>query len=92
MKQYQVTSKRQVTIPKQLAEKKGIKAGDSVLFEETADGILVKRAEGQRKPSREDLRRTVEAFLFDDVPLIREHLKKSRRALNENLSRNVRSQ
>ncbi|MDA4112917.1 MAG: AbrB/MazE/SpoVT family DNA-binding domain-containing protein [Thaumarchaeota archaeon] len=33
MKHYQVTKKLQVTIPKKLADKTGIKPGDSVAFE-----------------------------------------------------------
>lgn len=89
MKQYQVTSKRQVTIPKHLAERKGIKPGDSVLFEETAEGIMLKRAGESRRQDHEALRRTIEAFVMDDIPLIRRQLKRSKRALNENLSRHV---
>jgi AbrB family looped-hinge helix DNA binding protein len=92
LKQYQVTSKRQVTIPKYLAERKGIKPGDSVLFEETKEGIVLKRAAGQsRRQDREALRKTIEAFMMEDVPLIRKQLKRSRRALNENLSRHISS-
>jgi len=89
MKQYQVTSKRQVTIPKHLAEKKGIRSGDSVLFEEVQEGIILKRAVQTDKQDYEKLRKTVEAFM-QDVPLIRKQLKKSRGAIIENLSRHIR--
>jgi AbrB family looped-hinge helix DNA binding protein len=91
LKQYQVTSKRQITIPKSLAERKGIKPGDSVLFEEAECGILLKRAGGSPKQDREALRRTIEAFMLDDVPAIRKQLKRSKRAINENLSRHISS-
>lgn len=90
MKLYQVTSKRQVTIPKHLAEKKGIKPGDSVLFEEVQEGIILKRARESSTLDYEALRKTMGAFM-DDVPLIRKQLKKSGRAISENLSRHIRS-
>ncbi|MFI5422158.1 MAG: AbrB/MazE/SpoVT family DNA-binding domain-containing protein [Nitrososphaerales archaeon] len=90
MKQYQVTSKRQVTIPKHLAEKKGIKPGDSVLFEETQEGIILKRVTESDKLEYEALQKIITAFMTD-VPVIRKHLRKSRRAISENFSRHLRS-
>ncbi|TMQ00873.1 MAG: AbrB/MazE/SpoVT family DNA-binding domain-containing protein, partial [Thaumarchaeota archaeon] len=45
LKQYQVTKKLQVTIPKKLAEKAGIEPGDSVVFDE-ADGEITLRKAG----------------------------------------------
>jgi AbrB family looped-hinge helix DNA binding protein len=40
-----VTRKYQVTIPKQIREDLGIKAGDDVVFLKTEDGYRIKRAE-----------------------------------------------
>lgn len=37
-----VTSKRQVTFPKRVMEKLHLRAGDSLVLSETADGILIK--------------------------------------------------
>ncbi|MHB1867436.1 MAG: AbrB/MazE/SpoVT family DNA-binding domain-containing protein [Nitrososphaerales archaeon] len=90
MKYYQVTRKRQVTIPKILADKKGIKPGDSVFFEETQDAILLKRQRESSGVDEQALRKIIQRFA-EDVPSIRKHLKRSEHALNENLSRNVRS-
>ncbi|MGA2875401.1 MAG: AbrB/MazE/SpoVT family DNA-binding domain-containing protein [Nitrososphaerales archaeon] len=90
MKFYQVTRKRQVTIPKTLADKKGIKPGDSVFFEETQDAILLKRGQESSGVDEQALRKLIERFA-EDVPSIRKHLKRSEGALNENLSRHLRS-
>ena len=90
MKYYQVTRKRQVTIPKILADKKGIKPGDSVFFEETQDAILLRREQESSGIDEQALRKLIEGFV-QDVPSIRKHLKRSERALNENLSRHIRS-
>ena len=38
-----VTDKGQTTIPKELREKYGIESGDEVVWEETSEGIVVKR-------------------------------------------------
>lgn len=38
-----VTDKGQTTIPKELREKYGIEPGDEVVWEETEEGIIVKR-------------------------------------------------
>lgn len=40
-----VTRKYQVTIPKQIREDLGIKAGDDVVFLKTEDGYRIKRAD-----------------------------------------------
>jgi AbrB family looped-hinge helix DNA binding protein len=38
-----VTEKGQVTIPKELRERLGIRPGDEVSFEETADGVVIRK-------------------------------------------------
>ena len=38
-----VTSKGQVTIPKELRDRLGIGSGDEVVFEETDEGILLRK-------------------------------------------------
>ncbi|MGQ9469938.1 MAG: AbrB/MazE/SpoVT family DNA-binding domain-containing protein [Nitrososphaerales archaeon] len=44
MRKYQVTRKLQATTPKKVAEKMGIKPGDSILFEEAKKGLLLRKA------------------------------------------------
>ena len=56
-----VTSKLQVTIPKKLAEQYGITPGDSVLFQEAGDVILVIRMDTQA-PSALDRSRRLALF------------------------------
>ncbi len=87
MKQYQVTRKLQVTIPKKLADKVGIKPGDSVLFDESSGTIILRKAEAQHRDV-DDVRRAVEEFA-SEVRGIQAHLKRSESALVENLSRHV---
>lgn len=38
-----VTTKGQVTIPKDIRERFGIKPGDEVVFEETEDGVVIQK-------------------------------------------------
>ncbi|MFC7157911.1 AbrB/MazE/SpoVT family DNA-binding domain-containing protein [Halomarina halobia] len=38
-----VTSKGQVTIPKEIRERLGIRAGDEVAFEETDEGYVIRK-------------------------------------------------
>ena len=42
-----VTSKGQVTLPRQVREQLGIQSGDKLLFEVTADGFQVKVVRGR---------------------------------------------
>lgn len=39
-----ITRKGQVTIPQELREEYGLEAGDEVIWEQTGDGIVVRRA------------------------------------------------
>ena len=90
MKQYQVTRKLQVTIPKKLADKTGIRPGDSVVFEETGnDAIILKKVAGSHEKSKE-VERAIEEF-GKDLARIRAHVKGSESAILENLSRHVSS-
>lgn len=90
MKQYQVTRKLQVTIPKKLADKVGIKPGDSVLFDESSGTIMLRKAAAQHQDA-DDVRRAVEEFARE-VRGIRAYLKRSESALAENLSGHVTSE
>lgn len=87
MKQYQVTKKLQVTIPKRLAEKAGIVAGDAVLFDE-ADGEITLRKAGRPRRTADELRIAMIEF-ESDLEKITPRMKEAGRALNENLSRHV---
>ncbi len=87
MRTYQVTRKFQVTIPKKLAEKAGIRPGDSVVFEEREDAILVKKIR-ERKEKPEELITIIEDFAAD-VLKVRARIKEAGEALIEDLSRNI---
>lgn len=48
-----VTVKGQVTIPKPVRDRLGLKPGDEVAFEAGPDGgVLIRKAQGKAKPSR----------------------------------------
>jgi AbrB family looped-hinge helix DNA binding protein len=48
-----ITIKGQVTIPKPVRDRLGVKPGDEVAFELDADGrVIVRKARGKPKPSR----------------------------------------
>jgi AbrB family looped-hinge helix DNA binding protein len=87
VKVYQITKKFQVTIPKRLAEKAGIKPGDAVVFEEIDGAIALKKVRAAKEKSGE-LRLVIEEFA-KDVAEIKPHIKKAESALIENLSRHV---
>ena len=81
----------QITIPKRIAERTGIKPGDSVVFEETRDErIMIKKVSG----SSVDVARTLTAFdnLASDMTKIRSHVHDARSGLIEGLSRYIDSQ
>jgi len=78
-----------------LADRKGIKPGDSVVFEEATDDAILLRKAGSFTSSKspggtdyERVRQAIEEFA-KDLPKIRKRLKESGPALNENLSRHV---
>jgi AbrB family looped-hinge helix DNA binding protein len=87
MKQYQVTKKLQVTIPKKLADKTGIRPGDSVVFEESGGAITLRRA-GRGEVDREKLRSAIDG-LARDMEKVGPRVREAERALLENLSRHV---
>jgi AbrB family looped-hinge helix DNA binding protein len=49
-----VTSKGQVTIPKQIRRRRGIRSGAEVEFVERGPDILVRPTAGRRKPGRSE--------------------------------------
>lgn len=87
MKQYQVTKKLQVTIPKKLAKKVGIVPGDSVVFDEV-DGEITLRKARQPQRSAKELSPAMQQFA-SDLQKVAPRMKEAGRALNENLSRHV---
>jgi len=92
LKQYQVTRKRQITLPKKLAEKRGIKPGDSIVFEESGDYIVLKKV--ARRPKRtkdvERIRKAIQLY-SSDIPKIKKGVKLAESTLIENFSRRVSS-
>ncbi len=90
MRAYQVTRKFQVTIPKKIAQRAGIKPGDSVIFEEGEDGILIKKIRAM-KEKPEELISVIEEFATD-VAQVRTRIKEAGVALIEDLSRNIPAQ
>jgi AbrB family looped-hinge helix DNA binding protein len=87
MKQYMVTRKLQVTIPKKLAEKTGIRPGDSVVFEEAGGAITLRRA-GRAEFDREGLLSAIQG-LAGDMQKVGPRVKDAERALVEDLSGHV---
>ena len=90
MKQYQVTRKFQVTIPKKLAEKVGIMPGDSVVFDE-ADGQITLRKAVSRRRSEKELELALKEFA-SDLRTVAPRMRDAKRALNESLSRHIRAE
>ncbi len=90
MRAYQVTRKFQVTIPKKIAQRAGIKPGDSVIFEEGEDGIFIKKIRAM-KEKPEELISVIEEFATD-VARVRTRIKEAGVALVEDLSRNIPAQ
>ena len=89
MKQYQVTKKLQVTIPKKLAEKVGILPGDSVIFDEAGGEITLRKAGTQRRSAKE-LSRAIDEFA-SDVKKIAPRMREAERELNASLSGHLRA-
>ena len=89
MKQYQVTRKLQITIPKPIAEELHIRPGDAVVFERAGRAVLVKKA-SSRNDNVTDMARTVEA-LAKDMRKVGRFMRAAERSLDENLSRHVGS-
>lgn len=87
MKQYQITRKLQVTIPKKIAERQGIRPGDSVVFEEAGDTITLKKV-AESRHSSDEVKLIIQDFARD-VTSIRKHVKEVETAIVENLSRHV---
>lgn len=91
MRQYQVTRKMQVTIPKSIADRTGIKPGDSVVFEATPDErVVIKKVSG----SGVDFEEAAAAFddLARDMGKVRRHVDEAELGLIEGLSRYVDTQ
>lgn len=90
MKNYHVTRKLQITIPKILAKQLGIRPGDTVIFQQAGSAVLVKKAGGRVRDSAE-LREAVEALAKDMVRVSR-HIQIAERSLAAGLSRHFGSQ
>jgi AbrB family looped-hinge helix DNA binding protein len=87
LKQYQVTRKRQVTIPKKLAESMGIKPGDLVVFEAATPGsiLLRKASNSESENDLEDVRSAILNYA-KEVPKIKKQIVLAEAALIENIS------
>ena len=80
-----------MTLPKKLAEKKGIKPGDTVVFEESEDAIVLRKSSSNnRKEDFDNIRRAIKRY-SKDIPKIRKGVKLAESALIENLSRHLSS-
>ncbi len=90
MKSYQVTRKRQVTIPKRIANSLDIKPGDSVVFEESGDTVTIKKV-SEVQSSSEEVRSVIEEFV-GDVKKIKLCIKEAESALIEDISGHIASQ
>lgn len=90
MKQYQVTRKLQITIPKPIAKELHIRPGDAVVFEKAGRAVLVKKA-SSRIDDVSDMANAVEA-LAKDMRRVGRYTIAAERSLDENLSRHVGSQ
>ena len=89
MKNYQVTRKLQITIPKLLAKELGIRPGDAVVFEKAGGAVLIKKTGGQVRDFVE-LRDSVEAFARD-MAKIGMYVNAAERSISADLSRHVRT-
>jgi len=89
MKQYQVTRKLQITIPKPIAKELRIRPGDAVVFERTGRAVLVKKASARVDDVRE-MADAVEAFARD-LRKVGVYMRSAERSLDENISRYVGS-
>lgn len=89
MKNYQVTRKLQITIPKLLAKELGIRPGDAVVFEKAGGAVLVKKTGAQVRDLRE-LRDTVEGFAMD-MAKIGKYVTVAERSISADLSRHLRT-
>jgi AbrB family looped-hinge helix DNA binding protein len=85
MKNYHVTRKLQITIPKVLARDLGIRPGDSVVFEKAGSAVLVKKVEGH--PWRQGELEDAVSDFARDMTKLQKHVKDAERSLAENLSR-----
>ncbi len=91
MKQSEVTRKPQVTLPKNLAEKRG-KPGDKIVLEQSGDALILRKSPS-RKGKEEELnriRRAIQRY-SQDIPIIRKSVKRAESALIENPSRHLSS-
>jgi len=89
MKQYQVTKKLQVTIPKKLAQRLGITPGDSVVFDE-ANGEITLRKVGRPHRNAKEVELALREFA-SDMERLTPYVRQAKRTLNENLSRYLRA-
>jgi len=89
MKQYQVTRKLQITIPKSIARELHIRPGDAVVFERTGRAVLVKKASPQIGDA-EGMTVAVRA-LARDMRKVGKYMRAADRTLDDSLSRHIRS-
>ena len=90
MRQYVVTRKLQITIPKPLAKELHIRPGDAVTFEMAGRAVIVKRAAlAVRDPA--EMAEAVQA-LARDMRKVGRYVRAAESSLGANLSRHIDSQ
>jgi len=76
----------QVTIPKTLADRAGIRPGDAVVFEEARDEAIMMRKVAGSRMDAEKARMAFDRFA-KDMAKVRAHALKAEVGMNEGLSR-----
>ena len=89
MRQYQVTRKLQITIPKPIAKELHIRPGDAVIFERAGRAVLVKKA-SSRNDDVQEMAEAVEA-LARDMRKVGKFMRGAEMSLDESLSGHIGS-
>ena len=82
-----MTRKLQVTVPKRLATKVGIRPGDSVVFDE-ANGVIIMRKVSDSKVDSRELKAAIEEFAREAAK-VKPYVRRVGSALIANLSGHV---
>ena len=78
----------QVTIPKKLADRSGIRPGDAVVFEESPDDAIIIKKVASPKVETEKVRIAFDRFA-KDMAKLRPRVLEAESGLNESLSRHI---
>jgi len=89
MRQYVVTRKLQITIPKPIAKELHIRPGDAVTFEMAGSAVIKRAALAVRDPA--EMAEAVQA-LARDMRKVGRYVRAAESSLGANLSRHIDSQ